>query len=235
MDENPKLLKMHFIKKIKVSWIFRGLLLLFIVDVSTFAQTKCGISVPEKLVYIGKYIENNEIASSLPENIVKIPIVNSKDSLRYIDWTLSDETYFKIDPTTNIPNFDLNNYSISNQEIKRIELRGTCGVTASDNFLIEVTLFPGVHPRNAVTGNSDSINDFWDIINLNKYASPLPIVKVFDRWGNMVFESRDGYKQHKFTGIDMSGTKFLNTGTFVYSIIPHPDYPEIIGELTLIR
>lgn len=235
MDENPKLLKMHFIKKIKVSWIFIGVLLLFVANSNLFAQTKCGISVPEKLVYIGKYIENNEQASSLPQNIIKIPIVNSKDSLRYIDWTFSDETYFKIDPITNIPSFDLNNYSLSDQEIKKIEIKGSCGLSEKENVNISVTLLPGIHPRNAVTGNSDSINDFWEIINLNKYSSPLPIVKVFDRWGNMVFESRDGYKQHKFTGIDMSGTKFLNTGTFVYSIIPHPDYPEIIGELTLIR
>ena len=229
MDENPNLLKMVFCKKIKVSWkcsLMIGVILCFF-QASVFGQ--CGVVVPPKLVYIGNFTEANTINGP---QIIQIPVINEKDSLRYISWDMPDEL-IQLNREKNVPQFDINKYD--NSAIKKITIEGSCGIRGDQKVMIDLVFLPAVHPRNAVTGNSDSVNDYWDIVNLEKYVSPLPIVKVFDRWGNKVFESRDGYRTHRFYGYDLSGTKFLNTGSYIYSVIPHPDYPELIGELTLIR
>ena len=220
---------MKFIKKIKVSRLnFVGIA--FFLTISMFSSLgQCGISVPNRLVYIG--LDPISTLGNQPSQIVSIPFTVKPDSLSFANsvvWTSSNTQIIPI--VGNIPQVSIGNYGSQFE----VELSASCPSSVSKH-IVTVVLLPAIHPRNAVTGNSDSVNDFWDIINLEKYNSPLPIVKVFDRWGSKVFESKDGYRLHKFNGIDSNGGKFLTTGTYVYSIIPHPDYPEVLGELTLIR
>ncbi len=219
---------MNFIKKIKVSWLnFIGIVFVWTIC-SNSSVAQCGISVPSKLVYLGLDPISSNSGST---KTIYIPITVKEDSVataNTVTWTSSDPQIIKI--LNNKPQFDLVNFG-SQMEIN---LRASCP-SASQTIQVSVLLLPAIYPRNAITGNSDSVNDFWEIINIEKFNSSLPLVKVFDRWGNKVFESKDGYRLHKFNGIDLSGGKFLSTGTYVYSIIPHPEYPEVLGELTLIR
>ena len=60
-----------------------------------------------------------------------------------------------------------------------------CG-SSSDS--VTVKLFNGVYVPNAFTPNGDNINSTWNISSLNAY--PDFELKVFDRYGQVVFENR---------------------------------------------
>lgn len=66
-------------------------------------------------------------------------------------------------------------------------------------------------PTNVFTPNGDGINDFFTLINLDDY--PAPSVKIFNRWGKLVYES-DAYQN------DWDGDN-LNEGTYYYIISPN--------------
>jgi len=235
LDENLQAVKMILGKKLKVSWLFLILIGVFFNAIQGFSQ--CGIkNLPTKLVYIGKDNVDDNLGTKNPDPIsIPLPIsFESEAAKSNIKWTIGYELLNHLDATSLAQNKLVLSLGALNSIEEHI-LKGSCGATSADQVEISIKLLPAVHPRNAITGNADDINAFWDIINLEKYTRTLPIVKVFDRWGKIVFESSDGYVNKKFIGINSSGSMYLPTGTYIYSIIPEPDYPELIGELTLIR
>lgn len=237
---------MKFINKIQVSWLKVSLPLVFFSIFRFHAIAQCGVNLPEKLVYIAKDLENPN-AANLQD--VTLPFsIGAENST--ISWKIDAKPEW-FDFSNNLkPKFLLSNLNYFREAPFTLTLTAICGVKIEEQKDIKIVIFPAVHPRNALTGNSDSVNDIWDIINLEKFTTnPLPQVRIYDRWGSMVFESKYGYRigsatgtgdtnksaLDRFAGFDQRTNKFLPTGTYVYSIIPHPDYPEIIGELTLIR
>jgi gliding motility-associated-like protein len=66
-------------------------------------------------------------------------------------------------------------------------------------------------PTNVFTPNGDGMNDFFTIFHLDDY--PDPSVRVYNRWGNLVYES-DSY-QNDWDGDD------LPVGTYFYVISPN--------------
>ncbi|MEY4383259.1 MAG: hypothetical protein RI995_801 [Bacteroidota bacterium] len=220
---------MKIIKKLKVSWLNQVGLSVIFLFLFQFSFAQCGLIYPSKLVYISKDIYNKD---ANPLQDVYLPISFKPDSITAVTWDAgSQQNLFDFsDPQK--PKILLSQLNHDLYAITSFELKASCGIRS---IYIPITFFPAIHPRNAITGNSDSVNDFWDIMNIEKFKSPLPVVKLFDRWGNVVFESKDGYRLDKFNGYNKSGDKFLPTGTYVYSIIAHPDYPELMGDLTLIR
>jgi gliding motility-associated-like protein len=66
-------------------------------------------------------------------------------------------------------------------------------------------------PTNVFTPNGDGFNDFFSIINLDDYESPS--IKVYNRWGRMVYES-DAYNN------DWDGGD-LEQGTYFYIVTPN--------------
>lgn len=237
---------MKFIKKIKVSWVKVALFIVFLGCLRMEVIAQCGITAPEKLVYIAKDLENPN-ANNLQDVI--LPLIIGAENAN-ISWEIDTKPEW-FDFSNNLkPKFLLSNLNYFKEYPLTLNLTAKCGVKIDEKKDIKIVIFPAVHPRNALTGNSDSVNDIWDIVNLEKFnTNPLPQVRIYDRWGSMVFESKFGYRigaetgsadtnksvLDRFAGFDQRTNKFLPTGTYVYSIIPHPDYPEIIGELTLIR
>ncbi|PCJ25010.1 MAG: hypothetical protein COA97_08505 [Flavobacteriales bacterium] len=69
-------------------------------------------------------------------------------------------------------------------------------------------------PTNVFTPNGDGINDFFTLINLDDYLNPS--VKVYNRWGQLVYES-DSYQN------DWDGDN-LNEGTYYYIVSPNKKY-----------
>jgi len=65
---------------------------------------------------------------------------------------------------------------------------------------------------NVITPNGDGFNDYWDILFIQMY--PNVLIKIFNRWGQLVFES-NGYTQN-FDGI-WNG-KNLPIGSYFYII-----------------
>ncbi len=226
---------MIFHKKIKVYWInLVGFILLSLIfHFPSIGQ--CG-SIPSKLVYISK--DNFDVnATNLKDT--RLPVGNSTS----ITWEYPADfkDYFDFSDEEK-PMILLSKLNFFDKEPQEFTLKGTCG---TENVSIQLYFLPAVHPRNAITVNgvNDGKNDVWNIMNLEKYENPT--VKVVNRWGNVVFESKNIYKvstdkndsnpfKYVFTGRDEQGNR-LATGAYVYSIIPHPEYPEILGQLSIIR
>jgi gliding motility-associated-like protein len=101
------------------------------------------------------------------------------------------------------------------------------GCTNSSSVLIRV-LQP-VNPPNAFSPNNDHINDKWEIANLKAYNRPL--VQVFSRWGQLVFQNT-GYQQ-PWDGT-MNG-KPLPTGTYYYLINTGNNSKLISGWVLLVK
>ncbi|MFO7657106.1 MAG: gliding motility-associated C-terminal domain-containing protein [Bacteroidales bacterium] len=83
---------------------------------------------------------------------------------------------------------------------------------------------------NAFTPNDDGRNDYWLIKGHENY--PNISVKVFDSWGNQVFQSDQGYSQ------PWDGTwngKKLPVNAYYYVINLGDGSKEIVGSITLIR
>ncbi|MBL4667832.1 MAG: gliding motility-associated C-terminal domain-containing protein [Flavobacteriales bacterium] len=66
-------------------------------------------------------------------------------------------------------------------------------------------------PTNVFTPNGDGMNDFFTLINLDDY--PAPSVKVYNRWGKLVYENK-AYQN------DWDGDN-LKEGTYFYIIEPN--------------
>ena len=82
---------------------------------------------------------------------------------------------------------------------------------------------------NAFTPNGDGINDFWVIENIELF--PDAIVQVFNRWGQLVFETRD-------PNISWDGkfnNRLLPTGTYIYIININNNDKTYNGTVTIVR
>ncbi|MAZ58293.1 MAG: hypothetical protein CMP56_02645 [Flavobacteriales bacterium] len=67
------------------------------------------------------------------------------------------------------------------------------------------------------TPNADGINDFWDIYNIELYE-PGVNVKIFNRWGQIVYENKDNeYSNNLWDGINMDGNN-VEIATYYYVV-----------------
>ncbi len=108
-----------------------------------------------------------------------------------------------------------------------LSVTGTGGCIFSDQVFVKVLKFPNV--PNTFTPNNDGINDTWVIQNLSDY--PNVRVQVFNRYGQVVFESKGYTKPWDGT---MNG-KTLPFGTYYYVIEPGNGRNPVTGYVTLIK
>ena len=93
----------------------------------------------------------------------------------------------------------------------------------------------GTNPTNcldiptAFTPNADSYNDTWEIKYL--YLYPNASIKVFNRWGQLVYDCKDGCKPWDGT----HNGKPLAFGSFTYIIDLNDGTDPINGVVTLIK
>jgi len=132
------------------------------------------------------------------------------------------------------PNQYLNNNTILNPIVSGVQditytlnVTGTGGCIFSDQVFVKVLKFPNV--PNTFTPNNDGINDTWMIDHLADY--PNVRVQVFNRYGQLVFESKGYTKPWDGT---MNG-KSLPFGTYYYVIEPGNDRKPVTGYVTLIK
>lgn len=125
----------------------------------------------------------------------------------------------------------------SNNKVKIIKVSGnysvrvtnSCGI-ASDTISVTVTdCSKKIEIPNVFTPNSDNINDYWVIKNIELY--PRVEVYVYTRWGNRVFKSR-GY-EYPWDGT-FNG-KMLPTGCYYYIIILNNGTPAFTGHVSIYR
>ena len=69
----------------------------------------------------------------------------------------------------------------------------------SQSNMVELKQKPLLHVPNAYTPNNDGLNDTWNIVPVFVKDYNL---KVYDRWGRLVFETKDKHKQLTATDLD---------------------------------
>jgi gliding motility-associated-like protein len=135
-----------------------------------------------------------------------------------------------------LPNQNLDNPTISNPQATpnatttfTVLVTSTDGCIASDDITVIIT--PRINPPSGFTPNDDGTNDYWIIDNIELY--PDCVVEVYNRWGELLFQSK-GYKE-KWNGTYKG--KQLPVGTYYYIInLNNELYPEpYTGPLTIMR
>lgn len=102
------------------------------------------------------------------------------------------------------------------------------GCTNTDSVFVEI--LPGIVFPDGISPNGDGINDVWRIDNINLFNDA--IVEVYNRWGQMLFQSAPGYPipwDGKFKGKD------LPVGTYYYVIYSENFEEPFTGPITIIR
>jgi len=89
----------------------------------------------------------------------------------------------------------------------------------------------GVIPYDAITPNGDQMNDSWQILDIENY--PAAIVKIFNRWGEVVYETSGGSSYNAWDG--KYKEKDLPVGTYYYVIDLNNNEDPQTGPITIIR
>ena len=154
---------------------------------------------PDKVIIKGQSVTLNGAAGGTDVNYIWTPNTNI---------TGSESLTPVVNPTAN-QMYALNVFSNKG-----------CG-TAIDSVLVKV--YQQLYIPNAFTPNSDGINDTWFIETLQAY--PGAEVKVFNRYGQMVFDNhgKDIWWDGKFKGVQ------LTSGAYVYIINLKNNTPVIKG------
>ncbi len=211
--------------------IFFSLLLFPLISFSQ--QSECWVAADEKLVFL---LPDMSKAYTLPSPLY-MPVTGSPNS--EIKWSWSPGSGL-LDPNTKTPNanilrpiFDLSKLgNLTGIALKTVyTISGSLPNTKPCTATVNVYILPKIHPYEAFTPNGDDYNIRWYIDNITSY--PDAEVFVYDRWGSIVYENYKNYEEKPFWG-KFNG-KELPTGPYMYRIKPHPDYPDVVGTLTIIR
>lgn len=106
------------------------------------------------------------------------------------------------------------------------------GNSCSSVDSIRVLVFQIVYPPDAFSPNNDQINDVWEIKNIDKY--PNAEVTVYNRWGEVIFYEKDGYK-NPWDGT-YNGTKVVpGEYTYLLRLGKEADFNEQRGKVMVLR
>lgn len=113
----------------------------------------------------------------------------------------------------------LSNYTLPNGGEYTFELVAwQYDPACADTFSMGVFVTEIVIPT-AFTPDNDGVNDTWEIQGFTEYL-PKATVKIFNRWGDLLYEVKDGkYPQYPWDGT-FNGEK-LPTGSYFYLIEPN--------------
>jgi len=108
---------------------------------------------------------------------------------------------------------------------------GTTEFGCEESDSMNIFLAAGLKIYSGFTPNGDGHNDFWDIDDIIYY--PNASVKVFDRWGRVVFSSV-GYADNQRWDGKYKG-KELPIGTYYYIIELKDGSEPYKGPVTIVR
>mgnify|MGYP003634266883 FL=1 len=114
--------------------------------------------------------------------------------------------------------------------IYQVKVTNILGCSNTDTVMIVTT--KKLNIVSGFTPNGDGDNDLWELDFLEKY--PSATVEVYNRWGDLLYKSTDGYKT-PWDGV-YNGEP-VPVGTYYYVIdVKSSDFPEpISGPVTIIR
>lgn len=182
-------------------------------------------SCSDTTFYDFSVVENPSVGLAASMAIYKDEIkkirVDNQDSVYQYYWSpgtnLSDSTI--AEPTTD-----------TRESITYVlNVIDTTGCNFNDS--IRVVYYPDLEVPSGFSPNGDGTNDVWNIRMLEEF--PNASVKVYNRWGELLFEQTNGYKEPwdgKFNG------EKLPVGTYYYVIdLKDSRYENLTGPITIIK
>jgi len=116
------------------------------------------------------------------------------------------------------------------QTVVTIIVEDLSGNADTCEFIVDVTCIDALTIPNVFTPNGDGKNDLWNIAGKENY--PDMKVKVFNRWGDLMFESESGYN-NPWDG------KYNNTeapsATYYYIILLGDGEEDLSGTINIVR
>ena len=118
-------------------------------------------------------------------------------------------------------NLESNNYTV--------RIRDAIGCETEASVFVNQNCDPKIF--DTISPNGDDVNDFWIITNILDF--PNNNVKIYNRWGDLVYE-KDGYA-NDWNGTTTSGEK-LSDGAYFY-VLRYNDEADSVatGSITIIR
>ena len=163
-------------------------------------------------------INNSQILSlQLPNDttIKKGSLVNINANINFF------ETAIKWDPSSFLScDSCLNTQSIPDQTITyTLTVTDINGCTISDMLTITVIVDKAdIYVPNVFSPNGDNINDLFTPIFKFPENTTITIFRIFDKWGNMLFERTNGNKGESIGWDGRANGEKMNPGVYVFAI-----------------
>lgn len=220
-----------------IQWFADGVLIgessedVFITDQLTqsatiTAQVECFENCPETLVSAGISITvTSFLVDAGPDfSIVAGESVQLQGNTSEIDfvWTpsfnMNDPNL--ITPVVN-PNHTITYYLTASN--------GDCSIT---DFCV-VSVISALEIPNTFTPNGDNVNDTWEILGIEKF--PDAYIQVFDRWGQLVFQS-NGYPPSKRWDGTKNGRELAPSSYYYVIDVRNENFPDALkGFVSIVR
>lgn len=200
----------------QISWYKNGQLISMLDSSLTVAESGsysfaadngvCVSSLSEERVITAYEIPDLDVGRDLwaviGDEVTMDPFVSVYTSVRW-----EGEVDDRADPFTTLTIMEESRYVLSVEN-------GPCSTSDTINvFIIDQLMIP-----NAFSPNGDGVNDVWLINGIEAY--PMSQLKVFNRWGNVVYEEFGGIDQFWDGGEYPTGTYYyvLNLGNTEHSL-----------------
>jgi len=136
----------------------------------------------------------------------------------------TDYTYLWSDNSTDrdILNVTSGWYSVTVSDLNNCSVRDSVNIEAQNQTCLIIP--------NAISPNGDLINDVWNIGLSDLY--PEIEIKIFNRWGELIWNSEKGYPQ-PWDG--RSRGSMLPIDSYHYIIDLHNGTKPLIGNVTIVR
>jgi gliding motility-associated-like protein len=196
---------------------------------STGCKTTSEVDVPQPPQLVVNAGVDVDIDLGLSATLRAIVVPTSK-SVSYV-WLPSDSTRSCKDCSTiTVTPFQTTTY--------RVSVKDSIGCAAFDEVLVRVLKRRPIYIPNVFSPNGDGVNDFF-IANGNAAAVRIKTMKVFDRWGGLVFSGENlplGGDRVGWNG--RLNDKDMSADVYVYMfVIEFVDGEEVLykGDVTLMR
>ena len=174
------------------------------------------VSVPEPTAELSVTFNiTNATCSNSQDGSLGVTVSGGTPPYTY-EWSNGEATNF-------IQNLNPNTYSVI-----VTDSRG-CVLNTENEATVGEKCRP--HVYNIISPNGDGMNDVWVVENIQDF--PENTVKIYNRWGNLVFET-DNYS-NDWTGTDNDGNLLLAGAYFYVLELNDPDNIILTGSVTLVR
>lgn len=194
-----------------------------VVKVILTSSMECSSPVSSDPIQVQYELVNVQVVPEYEIKIGESVVLEASSNGNYIySWS----------PVLNLNDSKILNPIATPENTTTYKLIATSSIGCKDSANVTVTVKLPIRIPNAFSPNGDGRNDFWEIDGIETY--PNAEVKVFNRWGNIIFESI-GYGGSKQWEGTINGIK-VPTGTYYYIVdIDEEGIKPFTNTLTIVK